>query len=612
MRRRTAVVGGTLLATAVLAAAAGAVWARSEHHAERSAPNRDDVASTTTTTTGPRTTTATAKPQPVATLDLAVGDLPDRGIGVIDVRANQVVLLDDDDRVVARGAGDFGGIVAGEEIVAAVDGAKVQLRAVEPEHEARHDGCLPGRTSGEVTVELCGDEHLPNRIDLVAPGGRTTLLGLPPPPGADATIGHWVSAELSPDGRTVLAQFSAECEVQFTFFIDVASRTLTATTGEDVQHWNRAPSSMTAGWRPDGQAVISLGPSACGNSSESGVYLATPWKKPKLFHRTGTDLPPGIFTWRNVGPGPCDLPVTATSAALPAGWEPSPRLGPSSGHPTVGAIAHWVGPGNAAITAVGRDGAGLVEPATPGTEPLAVFTSMGNPAFLLSNQGLVAAQVDPPNAPTECSPVFLIGEGISAEALQTFAESLQPRDPPPHVDIAVSGNAVRGAQVSIRATGPTWPEDLIDIELANPDGFGANSYATAKHERDGSIIATFVVPTAFSYDGLCRSSGNCDRLSSSRGPMRARFTVGRGAPRRIVGEGTFEVVAAEPGVAYPTTLNDECGPPRIDFDGTTWVASQPTARSKGEITVRSRTRATFRSQAGATVALRPSPTGFSC
>jgi hypothetical protein len=269
------------------------------------------------------------------------------------------------------------------------------------------------------------------------------------------------------------------------------------------------------------------------------------------------------------------------------------------------------------ITVVGRDGAGLVQPVDGETEPLAVFTSMGNPAFVVAIHEAYAAQVQPTNAPPACSPTFLIGESIGVATLQDVAESLRSADAPPSVHLEWSGARVRGATVTIRATGVDWPTtNPIEVELANPDGFGAMGLALARRSDDGALTATFSIPGVLSYEGTCKGSGSCDRISTKVGPMRVRFIETDGG-RRVVGEGSFDVVAAKRNRPYPTAMYGECGPPRVELDGATWVAAEPVTtihdRIEGTITIRSATGARFvDTTTGEATGLRKSPTPYSC
>ena len=101
------------------------------------------------------------------------------------------------------------------------------------------------------------------------------------PPGTvhdGVQIGHWAQAWLSPDGTTLLAQWSAECEVPIAFFVDAWSGTMRPVTGEKI--WSEAPQSVAIGWAADGRARVRLPDGACGSSAaEPGVYLIDPESK---------------------------------------------------------------------------------------------------------------------------------------------------------------------------------------------------------------------------------------------------------------------------------------------------------------------------------------------
>jgi hypothetical protein len=95
----------------------------------------------------------------------------------------------------------------------------------------------------------------------------------PPPPTADVTVvnGHWASVVPSPDGQTLLGQWSGECEVPAAFFIpnDGEARSVWA------PNWPEAQDTLALGWAPDGRAVIFLmGDFGCGEPApDEGVYL---------------------------------------------------------------------------------------------------------------------------------------------------------------------------------------------------------------------------------------------------------------------------------------------------------------------------------------------------
>nr|MDQ3823714.1 hypothetical protein [Actinomycetota bacterium] len=108
--------------------------------------------------------------------------------------------------------------------------------------------------------------------------GATWRVLVAGPPGSvhdGMQIGHWAGAWLSPDGRTLLAQWSAECEIPIAFFVDVERGSMRPVTGE--QRWTNAPESVALGWAPDGRARVRFPKGACGRSSDRpGVYLIHP------------------------------------------------------------------------------------------------------------------------------------------------------------------------------------------------------------------------------------------------------------------------------------------------------------------------------------------------
>jgi hypothetical protein len=251
-----------------------------------------------TTTAPSTTTTTTAARQSLATLRLETATLPDHGIGVSRWESETVQLLDDDGNVVATGPTPDARLISPQDVaVATVTDRVVELRHDDDAAAVAPDGCVAGDAVGDVTVKRCGaPSYLPPRLDLVDGRGSRVLIGAPP----GRTLGGWRSAKLSPDGRTVLAQWSGECEVPDTFFVDVATGRPTAVIAE---------SSTSAGWRADGSAVIATGRWECGTPGEPGVYAVAPGGRPRLLVRTSSDLPPAIFAWRrDTTRGACELP----------------------------------------------------------------------------------------------------------------------------------------------------------------------------------------------------------------------------------------------------------------------------------------------------------------
>jgi hypothetical protein len=99
-------------------------------------------------------------------------------------------------------------------------------------------------------------------------GGTRELV--PPPPGS-AGFGHWVRVLISPDGSTLLAQWSGECEVPTAFLVPTTGGTARPVTGE-----NGLEESVGLGWSPDGRAVVYVPQGTCGPGTPvPGLYLVS-------------------------------------------------------------------------------------------------------------------------------------------------------------------------------------------------------------------------------------------------------------------------------------------------------------------------------------------------
>jgi hypothetical protein len=116
----------------------------------------------------------------------------------------------------------------------------------------------------------------PTRIE-VADGRSRQVVAGPPPHARRASlhIGYWRDAYLSPDGKTVLAVWSVECESPTAFFESVRGEDLRPVTGE--HDWRKAPESVGLGWTKRGLAVVQLFAGECGNGyPKPGIYLVNP------------------------------------------------------------------------------------------------------------------------------------------------------------------------------------------------------------------------------------------------------------------------------------------------------------------------------------------------
>lgn len=99
--------------------------------------------------------------------------------------------------------------------------------------------------------------------------------GLPYPAGTrvegpDLRGGFWAYALPSPDGSSLLARWSGECEVPNTFFVDRGS----AVTVDGQRRMSRAAESIALGWTLDGRAIAMLRGGSCSSGFDRpGVYI---------------------------------------------------------------------------------------------------------------------------------------------------------------------------------------------------------------------------------------------------------------------------------------------------------------------------------------------------
>jgi len=91
------------------------------------------------------------------------------------------------------------------------------------------------------------------RLHRIAGPARVAMDGIPPKPVKNAyPVGFWVPERIfvSPDGRTLLAEWSGECETQWAYFVAVASGRVRTIFG--------VYESTAYGWTHDGRARVRL------------------------------------------------------------------------------------------------------------------------------------------------------------------------------------------------------------------------------------------------------------------------------------------------------------------------------------------------------------------
>ena len=126
--------------------------------------------------------------------------------------------------------------------------------------------CKPIGQTGDEKLSLCwrGDSRWPGRF-VRQMGATRRALDVPQP----TRVGHWAWANVSPDGKTILAQWSAECEVPVAYLVPVA--------GGEPREAIRSYSSRAVGWTKNGRAIVKVLDSACGpNAPRPGFYLVDP------------------------------------------------------------------------------------------------------------------------------------------------------------------------------------------------------------------------------------------------------------------------------------------------------------------------------------------------
>jgi hypothetical protein len=82
-------------------------------------------------------------------------------------------------------------------------------------------------------------------------------------------LGHWQNAELSPDGKTLLAQWTAECEIPVAFFVPLATHKPRPVAPVRYE-------TVAVAWNADGRAGVFFNGGACGAGVERpGLYLVS-------------------------------------------------------------------------------------------------------------------------------------------------------------------------------------------------------------------------------------------------------------------------------------------------------------------------------------------------
>ena len=146
-------------------------------------------------------------------------------------------------------------------------------RATAPPAQRAHQVCRPTRAPAYTVCGYPLQKRTPSTIwasfgrsavELTGPAERVKHYPHP--------AGFWVPERLfpSPDAKTLLAQWSGQCEVQSTYLIS-------AQTGRTRAILGKADESSAVGWAKDGSARIKVPRPTCGGSHlAAGIYAVDP------------------------------------------------------------------------------------------------------------------------------------------------------------------------------------------------------------------------------------------------------------------------------------------------------------------------------------------------
>jgi hypothetical protein len=143
-----------------------------------------------------------------------------------------------------------------------------------------------------------GERH--GRLEVSEANGPWRRLKVPHPLGAKPgrpAAGHWDWAAVSPDGKWLLAQWTAECEVPVAFLVPARGGDAVPVARDRYG----ASTSKALGWTRDGRAIIELPGLSCGSTSQRpGTYVLRPGGKP-VYWRPIDEV--GRSTRARAGPG---------------------------------------------------------------------------------------------------------------------------------------------------------------------------------------------------------------------------------------------------------------------------------------------------------------------
>lgn len=201
------------------------------------------------------------KPAPIRVEELSaqgfvVGDVDADGVRLVDLRGD-VIARFTGFRLVSSWAIPGEVVMDGGGISYLLDVGRRRLAPLLPGDDGRR--LLPQFQEG---VDPLADRYLDVAI----------------PPGPPDASGFWAYALPSPDGSSLLGQWTGECEVPSAFLL--------TPEGEDPRPVFRGSAlgtmSRALGWAADGRALVHRMTGACGGGRTPGVYTVRPGRDPRL------------------------------------------------------------------------------------------------------------------------------------------------------------------------------------------------------------------------------------------------------------------------------------------------------------------------------------------
>jgi len=145
--------------------------------------------------------------------------------------------------------------------------------------------CAVGSGHRPRWILLCGSARSRSKMPqaIVERAGGKIIVRVPVKSPAPTTpaVGHWAAVRLSPDGRTLLAQWSAECETPQAFLV-------TRRTGSVRRLGGTADNSIALGWTSRARALVHFPMGVCGGTYRGGpgVYAVDGRRLRLLFETT--------------------------------------------------------------------------------------------------------------------------------------------------------------------------------------------------------------------------------------------------------------------------------------------------------------------------------------